>query len=996
MKTKQRTYGMLLGLAFGAAGMLPVAGAAELYGVNAADDGLSIIDPASGAVTFIGALDPDPSLVVTPTSMAIRPSDGKIFVTSTIDATSTAKSLYVVDPGSGLATLIGTTSSSFQALAFAPDGTLYGVDSSLLGIDPASGASTIIGSLGGPRAMGADFGSDGELYALSLDQELVTVDLATGAATLIAVLDQDVGTPGSIVFDASGTLWGSGFGGPLGGILFEIDPATAAVSNITSVSSTTGASAPQGMGFTGAAASAVPCVDFGDLTLGARYTVGATFVTNDASASVWPFYTDTTVGCNPPETSGFGATVEDTGQACGQDNELGINNVNVLFDFGGPVSQLKILYGEFGGNVNFEVNGHCENVPNFADLPFIMGGVQVRVVDYGTPGQSCGEMTLLGTFRSVKIGGQELWIDAICCRPEFAMEFSLDIGSDKEISDPNVDGDEGFDPGDVYLAGSGPVTPPTVPGGRDGFKDDATIFGSDPRPFAPYAGSPAGSAVPVGSGCAPPVCYGSGFDLDAHDQIDFPLQQYVQPDNPLQAPVGMGSIIPSECVYPVEHLALSYDDDAARSWSATVPPRVPVEGPSPAGFTYGTTADRDEVIALNLSPGAFPVPIPFSVSLSYPVASEGMVHPDLYPNPDAAEEDDDDVDSLDVVPAVQGDPMGCYVWLFSPDHEGHLGLDPGGIYEVTAAGPVQVIDEAIHLGLSEQTDIDAFEIAWLPRANGTLVLGIIFSVDDDDPRTSSVDESGGLDPSMIYASAMTGASIPLLDAPLADDVDALTLWCCEFAPRIVHCPGATHGTPFDEHSFGGYIDPKMESSNCMDLNLGLDEVTIHFNCPVERIGGGTLTAADFTASETGGGAGAPSVTGITVLSSTSVQVNLDRPITVKEWMTVKADVQNLAGMEIINLGDEGPGVDEFDRIDVGFLPADVDQDGDVDPFDLLRWRQIALGIYTPECGSVNDYIETDRNGVFNPFDLLAFRQLVIGNCPATRAWNGESMNNPRP
>jgi hypothetical protein len=47
-------------------------------------------------------------------------------------------------------------------------------------------------------------------------------------------------------------------------------------------------------------------------------------------------------------------------------------------------------------------------------------------------------------------------------------------------------------------------------------------------------------------------------------------------------------------------------------------------------------------------------------------------------------------------------------------------------------------------------------------------------VDDDDWLTPTVDESGGLDPRMLYVSYLDGVSFALLDRPLADDVDALT------------------------------------------------------------------------------------------------------------------------------------------------------------------------------------------------------------------------------
>jgi len=115
----------------------------------------------------------------------------------------------------------------------------------------------------------------------------------------------------------------------------------------------------------------------------------------------------------------------------------------------------------------------------------------------------------------------------------YLFEFSVDIGSDTELSDPNVDGDEGFDPGDVYAQNSGPVTPPAVPGGRDGFKDDFNIFWYDPWPDPPDPVPPPNppmTAVPVGHGTEQD--YYEYFDLDGHDQIDVMLEEYVDPNLP--------------------------------------------------------------------------------------------------------------------------------------------------------------------------------------------------------------------------------------------------------------------------------------------------------------------------------------------------------------------------------------------------------------------------------------------------------------------------------
>ena len=124
------------------------------------------------------------------------------------------------------------------------------------------------------------------------------------------------------------------------------------------------------------------------------------------------------------------------------------------------------------------------------------------------------------------------------------------------------------------------------------------------------------------------------------------------------------------------------------------------------------------------------------------------------------------------------DEGACPFWYFSADHEANLGLDPGGIYLVmTGGGFMQVIDEFNHLGIPESTDIDAFEFVWLeePQEPGPLYLALIYSVDDDDPLTPG-NESGGLNPNMIYASFMTGYSFQLITDPLEDDVDGLTVW----------------------------------------------------------------------------------------------------------------------------------------------------------------------------------------------------------------------------
>ncbi|MCK4412025.1 MAG: hypothetical protein KAY32_00640 [Candidatus Eisenbacteria sp.] len=224
-----------------------------LYGVNTVDDGLSIIDPLTGSVTFIGPLDPDDDThFTTPVAMAVRHYCNTIHVWTN----SAVHQLLIVDPCTGIATVhtpAAPDQPSMQALAFAPYDSLFALNYSLYAIDSGSGVAYEIGSLGsGFRAGGADFDAAGVLYALELtpleavEQRLATVDLTTGTATIVATLSEDIGVAGSIVFHESGTLIGSSMTSNTEHWLFEIDPLTGVVSNMRPL---VGGSLPQGMGF---------------------------------------------------------------------------------------------------------------------------------------------------------------------------------------------------------------------------------------------------------------------------------------------------------------------------------------------------------------------------------------------------------------------------------------------------------------------------------------------------------------------------------------------------------------------------------------------------------------------------------------------------------------------------------------------------------------------------------------------------------------------------
>lgn len=263
--------------AWGAMPAIEAHAGAVLYGVDSAVDALYRVDPSSGTTTFIGTLDPTggPSSPTnafsTPVAMAVRPSDHKIFVWNNSEGNDplflvSKPRLLTVDPVTGTGTPVSVAGqpNTLGALAFSPNGTLYGMDEGFLfDINPLTGTLTQIGPIregANPliRIAGADFSDNGVLYGLELNSpalpggalpRLVTIDLLTGAAFVIGSLDTDVGTPGSIVFDASGTLLGSGFNGPQEEVLFDINPTNASVSTVRSISGD--GFAPQGMGFVG-------------------------------------------------------------------------------------------------------------------------------------------------------------------------------------------------------------------------------------------------------------------------------------------------------------------------------------------------------------------------------------------------------------------------------------------------------------------------------------------------------------------------------------------------------------------------------------------------------------------------------------------------------------------------------------------------------------------------------------------------------------------------
>jgi hypothetical protein len=339
---------------------------------------------------------------------------------------------------------------------------------------------------------------------------------------------------------------------------------------------------------------------------------------------------------------------------------------------------------------------------------------------------------------------------ALAACGEAGLVFSLDIGSDKEISDTGSSGPgEELDPGDLYRSsGIFGSTADTV------FLDDALIFGTDP---APVQGDPS-TAVPIGD---PSFFFTDFFDLDGYDGLAVSLDSLGINGQILDNPVvRSGQFEDMRCIHEPEVVLVSFQDDSSSfGWRSSMTTRLPTEDLPDWGMTDAPT----EVVAIRPEYGVFdPALLPPTVSETWwPHLSESGVHADLWLNPDPvladAQKQDDDVDALDY-------PEGsCPVDYFSFDDEGNLGQSPASIYEVDATiGPIERITAGM-LGLGEDGDVDAFEFGWvaLPDAYGALAgklaFAVLFSVDYDKPWTFW-DESGGLDAPSVYVSFLDGTA----------------------------------------------------------------------------------------------------------------------------------------------------------------------------------------------------------------------------------------------
>ena len=168
------------------------------------------------------------------------------------------------------------------------------------------------------------------------------------------------------------------------------------------------------------------CIDFEDLPAVASYAVGDSFVADNAGLQA-TFTGRPFEWSNGVVFAGGSANVSNGNLAAVAGQEIGTNNILLDVDFGHPVEDLSMNFGEYGGNLNVYINGDFVNFENFADINgAVIGGTNVSVTN--GLGNDAGVVEIDGVVNNFGFGGQELWVDHICAQPSHQEEYRLDWG----------------------------------------------------------------------------------------------------------------------------------------------------------------------------------------------------------------------------------------------------------------------------------------------------------------------------------------------------------------------------------------------------------------------------------------------------------------------------------------------------------------------------------------------------------------------------------------
>ena len=181
----------------------------------------------------------------------------------------------------------------------------------------------------------------------------------------------------------------------------------------------------------------------------------------------------------------------------------------------------------------------------------------------------------------------------------------------------------------------------------------------------------------------------------------------------------------------------------------------------------------------------------------------------------------------------------------------------------------------------------------------------------------------------------------------------------------------------------GFIDVQQDLSITGKTRQGIERFRLLFTCPVRDASThDELTIESFQLTDTAGSA--PAIIEVVPIDGTvsTYDVILAEPITPGQWTTLVALVEGLEGEPI--------GPNPHDRVDVGFLPGDVDLGGRPAPFDVLALIDHLNGSAPLPLAQA----DVNRSNAATPADLLREIDLLNG-ANASQPWLSVMLP-PRP
>lgn len=216
----------------------------NIYAVDSVSNALYIVNARTNQrVGYIGRLGGDDLERYTfPVSLVVHPLDGRIFLWNI--APSEDYGLSIVDPSTGLATRLGVWEQHVTTLQtiLSHEGQigsllfhksqLYAIYWHLYVLDLTESVARHRCSLGMPISAATVDPEHGIMYGVTYPADfLVTIDPNSCEVTIVAKLSERSGRIGALLWDSERK---SILGSALNGVLFDLDPSNATVSNIRS------------------------------------------------------------------------------------------------------------------------------------------------------------------------------------------------------------------------------------------------------------------------------------------------------------------------------------------------------------------------------------------------------------------------------------------------------------------------------------------------------------------------------------------------------------------------------------------------------------------------------------------------------------------------------------------------------------------------------------------------------------------------------------------